>query len=195
MNEMTPIAFNDALPAAGAGHDDVLKALESLYQRAGNIHYGEDVTQLEHAVQCASLAYQANASDALIVAALLHDIGHLVGPPDWREKNQHDDIGASLLTPFFDEAVCQPIRLHAHAKRYLCAIESGYYDALSEASRHSLQYQGGIMTAEECHHFETSEHFEASIALRRWDDTGKCEQLSGWTFSDFMPFVTKVLNK
>lgn len=195
MNELTPIAFDDALPAADAEHDEVLQALASLYERAGDIHYGEDVTQLEHAVQCASLAYEADASNSLIVAALLHDIGHLVGPRDWREKNQHDAIGASLLEPFFDDAVCQPIRLHADAKRYLCAIEAGYYAALSEASRHSLQHQGGIMTAEECHRFEASEHFEASIALRRWDDTGKCEQLSGWAFHDFLPFVSKVLHR
>ncbi|WP_075881918.1 HD domain-containing protein [Vreelandella massiliensis] len=195
MNDITPLAFEDALPTADASQDDVVKALQSLYQRAGNIHYGEDVTQLEHAVQCASLARQSDASDELIVAALLHDIGHLVGPHDWRDKNQHDDIGAKLLENFFDDAICQPIRLHAQAKRYLCAIESGYYEALSEASKHSLTHQGGIMTKKECHHFAASQHFEAAVTLRRWDDVGKCEQLSGVAFHEFLPAIKRMLNR
>ncbi|CAM4199266.1 HD domain-containing protein [Vreelandella rituensis] len=195
MTDTTPLAFNDALPPVGVDKSDVMTALQSLYQRAGNMHYGEDVTQLEHAVQCASLAQQSGASSALIVAALLHDIGHLVGPRDWRERNKHDDVGAALLERFFDDAVCQPIRLHTVAKRYLCAIEPAYEASLSEASKHSLMHQGGVMTAEECRDFEASPHFDASVMLRRWDDVGKCTELSGVAFCEFMPTIRQVLDQ
>ncbi|WP_221930829.1 HD domain-containing protein [Telmatospirillum sp. J64-1] len=181
------------LPSPEAGVMAVVQALESLYAARGDVLYGESVTQKEHAVQCAALARRAGAGSELVAAALLHDIGHLAGPDDWRAANRHDADGADLLGVYFSARVCEPVRQHAEAKRYLCATREGYFETLSAASRHSLTYQGGVMTPEECRAFEALPHFEAAIHLRLWDDTGKDTDLSGLAFADFRPELIAAL--
>ena len=114
--------------------------LELLEKKGSDIQYGnEDVTQLEHALQCAELAEQNNKSDAFITAALLHDIGHLLyedkDPIHEGKDGVHEDLGADYLSKYFSEEVTLPIRAHVASKRYLAAIEDGYYVQLSEASK------------------------------------------------------------
>ena len=125
--------------------------LELLEKKGSDIQYGnEAVTQLEHALQCAELAEQHGKSDAFITAALLHDIGHLLyeddDPIHQGKDGVHEDLGADYLSKYFGEEVTLPIRAHVASKRYLAAVEDGYYDELSGASKISLKVQGGIFS-------------------------------------------------
>jgi [1-hydroxy-2-(trimethylamino)ethyl]phosphonate dioxygenase len=155
-----------------------------MFAVAGNAAYfGEDVSQTEHALQAAHLAVGANADDELIVAALLHDIGHLLcGLPENAAKHgiddAHEEIGAAWLEGHFVPAVTAPVRLHVAAKRYLCAVDSRYQAALSTASQLSLQLQGGPMAPHLVREFEQGPHFAAAVALRRWDDAAKVAGLA-----------------
>ncbi|MYA99480.1 HD domain-containing protein, partial [Candidatus Poribacteria bacterium] len=126
-------------------------ALFNYMEAEGQSFYDEVVTQLEHALQCAALAQQNDASLTLITGALLHDLGHIILDEHNADKAfldidlNHEEIGAEYLAPFFPEAVTTPIRLHVPAKRYLCATDASYHDGLSEASKRSLIVQGGVM--------------------------------------------------
>jgi gamma-butyrobetaine dioxygenase len=158
--------------------------LFSLFRVHGTgAYFGEAVTETEHALQCARLAEHADAGPELIAAALLHDVGHLLhglgeDVADRGIDAHHEDAGATWLAQHFGPAVVEPVRLHVDAKRYLAAVEPGYADALSPASRTSLQLQGGPMTAEEVRRFEAKPQFRSAIALRRWDDAAKVPGLA-----------------
>jgi phosphonate degradation associated HDIG domain protein len=154
------------------------RILAVLIDGGGDAYYGEPVTQLEHAVQTAALAEAAGASDALVVAALLHDVGHMLsdGPENVADQGvdaRHEDIGHRWLETHFGAAVTEPVRLHVAAKRYLCAVEPGYAEALSDASRQSLALQGGAMTPEAARAFAQLPWAAEAAALRRWDDAAK----------------------
>ena len=156
------------------GVDEIL----ALFRLRGHERYGERVTQLDHALQCAALADLDGASDSLIVAALLHDYGHLIDDRGHMaerdgEDGRHEEVGAKALAAWFDPAVTQPIALHVAAKRCLCLTEAGYLEALTAASRLSLELQGGPMTAAEAGAFMAMPHAEDALRLRRWDDWGK----------------------
>jgi phosphonate degradation associated HDIG domain protein len=141
-------------------------------------YYGEEVSQTEHALQTAHLAVSAGANDELIVAALLHDIGHMLrGLPENVARHgvddTHEEIGAAWLERHFGPAVSVPVRLHVPAKRYLCAVDPTYRAGLSSASQLSLQLQGGPMSSIEARRFEREARLKAAVALRRWDDGAK----------------------
>jgi len=167
--------------------DDVV----DLYAARGGLHYGEGVTQVEHAVQCAVLAEADGASPGLIVAALLHDIGHLVVNPDevadFSLDDRHEIVGAKALHALFGEAVSRPVALHVPAKRYLCCVEPGYFSALSSASQASLALQGGAFDRAAADAFERLPHWREAVALRRLDDRGKSDEAAHRAFADFVP--------
>ncbi len=152
-------------------------------EHRGQSFYDEVVTQLEHALQCAALAVQNNASNTQITSALLHDIGHFILDEHNADVSfldtdlNHEEIGAQYLEPFFTEAITTPIRLHVPAKRYLCTVDVSYYGGLSDASKRSLELQGGVMTDEECKKFEGIRHYQDALTLRRWDDQAKVKGL------------------
>ncbi len=154
--------------------DQVERVME-LFATRGTAQYGrEAVSQTEHALQAAGLAEAEGAAPALVAAALLHDIGHLLAKaraPD--EDDRHEEIGWGFLKSAFGPTVAEPVRLHVPAKRYLCAVEPGYFDILSPASVHSLELQGGRFTADEARSFESVAHADDAIRLRRWDDHAK----------------------
>ncbi len=141
-------------------------------------YFGERVTITEHCLQAAWFAQVEHAPEALIVAALLHDIGHLLeAVPDdlveWTTDAHHEEVGARWLSGRFGAQVSEPVRLHVPAKRYLCATDTSYFKQLSSASVHTLRLQGGPMTAEEAARFEGEPHYRAAVRVRRWDDQGK----------------------
>jgi phosphonate degradation associated HDIG domain protein len=152
-----------------------------LYARFGDEHYDEDVSQLEHARQTASLAEADGADDALVAAALLHDVGHLLEVaeghrrPDGRDLG-HEATGARFLAELFGTAVTRPIALHVRAKRYRCAVDPTYHDALSAGSRASLVRQGGPLRGDEVGAFERTAGFANAVRLRGWDEGGKVEE-------------------
>jgi gamma-butyrobetaine dioxygenase len=153
----------------------VVDALLARYARLGSQRYGgEAVSQLAHALQTAHLAEMAAASDGLIAAALLHDLGHLL-QHDLHEapSEDHAALGARHLAQWFPPELTEPIRLHAQAKRYLLATEPGYYERLSAASRHSLGWQGAALTELEQRRFLTQPFAREAVELRLWDDRAK----------------------
>ena len=162
---------------------DIIAEIEEVFERYRNIAYlGEGVTQLEHALQSAYEAEKARASDALITAALLHDIGHMVHelPMEdenyvgfWNQDDTHEVVGEKWLARGFPDAVTQPVRWHVLAKRYLVATDPDYEDILTAASAHVLELQGGPMSPEECAEFEGHKWARDAIAVRRWDDQAK----------------------
>lgn len=176
-------------------------ALFDFMERKGSSFYDESVTQLEHALQAALLARQSQAAPAQVVAALLHDIGHfLMNEHDeqsdfLKEDWSHEEVGAEQLTPFFDNSVIEPIRLHVPAKRYLCTVDSDYYDGLSRASKRSYELQGGKLTDGEKSEFESNTHYETAVLLRRWDDSAKISGLTTPPLSDFQLEVQACIQK
>lgn len=153
--------------------------LERLSTLGGGAYFGADVSETTHMLQTAAgVARQRPDETATIVAALLHDIGHLLHDlgEDVAERgidSRHEQIGADYLARWFGPEVSEPVRLHVAAKRYLCAIEPTYLAALSTGSTRSLTLQGGAMTEEEAQRFAASPHADAAVLLRRCDDAGK----------------------
>jgi phosphonate degradation associated HDIG domain protein len=154
---------------------DIVAHLMSLYEDLGTRRYGlEAMSQTSHAIQCAVCAERAQATPALVAAALLHDVGHLLQDDlDDRPKEDHARIGARWLSDWFGPAVTEPVRLHAEAKRYLVATQPGYRAGLSAASERSLHWQGGPMDAAEARAFVEGPWSADAIALRRWDEMAK----------------------
>lgn len=155
--------------------DEIFQPLE---QRGQAGYFGEPVSQLEHALQCADFATHEGASNELIAAALLHDVGHLLHEQGENIADQdidtaHEELGQSWLASHFEPAVTRPIALHVAAKRYLCATDNSYLVQLSPASLQSLRLQGGPMNAEEIARFESDKFAGDAVRLRRWDDLAK----------------------
>jgi phosphonate degradation associated HDIG domain protein len=141
---------------------------------------GDRVTQLEHALQTAARAEADCAPPALIAAALLHDLGHLLTDqgetPALRGiDDRHQCAALPFLGDLYGEAVLEAIRLHVDAKRYLCATDAGYYDALSPHSKRSLILQGGVYDAAQAAAFIGQPHADDAVRVRRWDDLAKIE--------------------
>lgn len=165
---------------------NIVDVLEHLYKERGAVRYEikgrGGVTQMQHALQCAALAVQAESADALVAAALLHDLGHLLHEQVVDEVDEEMGVGNDdlhqfkvlpFLRPYFGPAVLEPIRLHVDAKRYLCATEPGYRAALSTGSQRSLELQGGPFDAAAARAFIARPFAVDAVQLRRWDDGAK----------------------
>jgi [1-hydroxy-2-(trimethylamino)ethyl]phosphonate dioxygenase len=176
-----------------------VETILQMFAVAGNAAYfGEVVSQTEHALQSAHLARSAGANDELVVAALLHDVGHLLrGFPENAAAHgiddTHEDVGAAWLEQHFGLAVSVPVRLHVAAKRYLCAVDPSYLSGLSSASQLSLKLQGGPFTPAEARAFELQPHFEAAVKLRRWDDGAKVPGLDVPGLEAYRPALSHAL--
>lgn len=170
-------------------------ALFELMRLRGQSFYDESVTQLAHALQAACLARNHGASAEQITAALLHDIGHFLLDEHAEQSEflaedwHHEAVGAESLDPFFSAPVTEPIRLHVPAKRYLCTIDSAYFDGLSQASKRSFELQGGAMTDIEVTEFEDNVFYKTAVLLRRWDDGAK---VKGLTVPDLEAYRSEV---
>ena len=157
---------------------DIISEIFDLFARFGSERYGEDVSLERHMLQSAALAQSLGAPRSIVVAALLHDIGHLLHAGGDALASQgrdmeHEALGAAWLSRGFDRDVTAPIALHVSAKRYLCAVEPDYFERLSQASRLSLIAQGGVMGEGEAAAFAREPAFEAALMVRRCDDRGK----------------------
>lgn len=156
--------------------------VQLLGSRATTWYGQEAVSQLDHALQCAHLAEQANEASETVVAALLHDLGHMLtaertAVPDQDALPAKDDLHQYVALPFlrklFPDAVLEPIKLHVDAKRYLCAVDAQYWDSLSPASKHSLELQGGRFDEAQVRAFEALPFYAEAVRLRRYDDLAK----------------------
>jgi phosphonate degradation associated HDIG domain protein len=157
----------------------VIDQIFAMFERKGDeAYFGEAVSQKEHALQAAWEAEQEGAPPALVAAALLHDIGHLVHGmvEDIAEQGvdaRHEDAGEAWLARHFPPGVTEPVKLHVAAKRYLCQTEPQYLCQLSPASIQSLALQGGPFTDREVQEFERNRYYREAIRLRQWDDRAK----------------------
>lgn len=172
-----------------------LNDISHLLSTRGVNQYGsEAVSQLDHALQCAQWAEKAGETPATVVAALLHDLGHLLAPGG--DTAVQDDLHQYVAIPFlrglFPDAVLEPIRLHVDAKRYLCAMEPGYWESLSPASQHSLALQGGAYISQEAVHFAAQPFAQEAIRLRRYDDHAKVPGLTTPGLAHYLELLDRV---
>ncbi|MBR8828155.1 MAG: HD domain-containing protein [Gomphosphaeria aponina SAG 52.96 = DSM 107014] len=172
---------------------------EMLAHKGEQQYGGEGVTQLEHALQCAMLAEKAQANPALITACLFHDLGHLMhnlGENIAADgiDDRHEYRGLEILSKLFLPQVTEPIRLHVEAKRYLCAVNTKYYETLSSASKKSLELQGGVFTLKQAEQFQQSPYASDAIKLRIWDEQAKIPHLTTPSLYYFQPVILTCLN-
>lgn len=178
--------------------EDGLARIAALFDTLGQRSYsGEPVTQLEHALQSAALAQAEGATEALVAAALLHDLGHMVNdlgetPSERGVDDLHQFHGAHFLKPWFGPEVLEPIRLHVPAKRYLCATRAGYLEALSPDSQRSLVLQGGVYDKAEAEAFIGKPFAADAVRLRLWDDAAKVAGLPTPSFASHVPMLERV---
>ena len=181
---------------------DLAEIARLFAERGGVAYAGEPVSQLEHALQCAWLAQRADAGDALVTAALLHDLGHLLiaehqtlsrSPTQLGIDDRHQFIALPLLRGAFDAEVREPIRLHVDAKRYLCATRPDYVSKLSADSVRSLALQGGVMDAEAAQRFAALRWAEDAVRLRLWDEEAKVAGLQTPPLAHFLQVAARVM--
>jgi phosphonate degradation associated HDIG domain protein len=174
--------------------DEILALFE---RRGAGAYFGESVSMTEHALQAAYFAQGAAAPPGLIVAALLHDIGHLVEEvpddlADWTADAHHEEIGGHWLAKRFRPEVSEPVRLHVPAKRYLLATDAKYFAKLSPASVITLKLQGGPMTAYEVAKFETERFYREAVRVRQWDDQGKVAGLKTPSLGSYRALIEEL---
>ncbi|MGZ8260955.1 MAG: phosphonate degradation HD-domain oxygenase [Caldimonas sp.] len=169
-----------------------LADIEQLFTRHGSAQYsGEPVTQIEHALQTAHFAEQSDAGDTLVTACLLHDLGHLLNPQgDTPTLRGIDDTHQYYALPFlrglFPDSVLDAIKLHVDAKRYLCHVDPGYHDRLSDDSKRSLALQGGVFDAAAAADFLAQPAARDAVMLRQWDDLAKQADLATPSLAHFL---------
>ncbi|MGL6245628.1 phosphonate degradation HD-domain oxygenase [Pseudomonas sp.] len=162
-----------------ARHEQVIAEVFGLYERFGDSDYiGEPVSQIEHMSQAAELAMAEGFDDEVVLAAFFHDIGHICAESAENMGGfgvvSHERLGADYLRRAgFSERLARLVEYHVQAKRYLTLKEPGYYERLSEASRRTLEYQGGVMTPAEAEAFEQDPLCEVSLRMRQWDELAK----------------------
>lgn len=180
--------------------ETIVPFLAEIFRRRGAEEYlGEPVTIAEHMLQGAKLAEDDGAEDALVAAALLHDIGHFTSEfgtysPDDIEDKHHDEAGAEVLAPFFPLVVTECVRLHVAAKRYLCATDPSYFGKLSSASVHTLSLQGGPMSDAEVAAFRKNPFHDEAVRVRIWDEGGKVPGMKTKPFRDYEPLLQRVVD-
>ena len=172
----------------------VEQVLDVLGSGGGTAYFGEPVTVLEHSLQAAHIIHASGGASALVVAALLHDLGHLLHTEgeDAAQRGldtRHEELGVTALCGHLPPAVLDPIRMHVAAKRYLCFAHPEYLAELSPASVESLALQGGPMNADEAQTWIASPHARDALRLRRADDEAKIAGLEVPPLESYRPLV------
>ena len=173
----------------------VYEEIAHIYSERATLRYGlEDISQLQHALQSAALAEATGEAPALILAALLHDVGHMIhklgeNPAEEGIDDRHEILGAKWLAKRLPAAVAEPVRMHVEAKRYLCATEPGYMDKLAPDSVLSLELQGGPMSADEAAAFHTKDYADEAIRLRRYDEEAKDPEMETPPLEHFLNYL------
>ena len=159
--------------------DPLRQELLEIFVGRATRRYGlSEINQLQHALQSAALAEADGASPATVLAALLHDVGHMIhdlgeDPASRGVDDVHEALGADWLVERFGPEVSEPVRLHVTAKRYLCTVEADYFGKLAPDSVRSLELQGGLMSPDEVEAFRANPHHAEAVRLRRYDEEAK----------------------
>ena len=175
----------------------VIEKIISNFTNNKSLYIGEKVTMSEQMIQAAMLAEKAKCNDDLVCSCLLHDYGHFIlEKPDELVKlkvdGEHENIAYEYLKSFFKKEIVEPIKYHVLAKRYL-ARDKKYYNELSEASKISLNLQGGVLNDEESNKFKTKEYFRSSILLRKFDEEAKRTDIKMKSIHDYQKLLTSKL--
>lgn len=179
--------------------NDIRSEIQAIYEQRATKQYGlSAVNQQQHALQSAAMAERQGEPASMIVAALVHDIGHMVhdlgeDPASVGVDDLHEELGAHWLGSRFGADVTEPVRLHVPAKRYLCAVDPTYFGQLSPDSVRSLALQGGPMTPEEVREFEKHPFAQSAVRLRRLDEAAKDPSAVTPPVAHFMKYVDEVL--
>ncbi len=178
----------------------VEKIIDLFVEKGSQMYGSEAVTQLEHALQCATLAYESSQSNEMITACLLHDLGHLIHDLDEDANvrgidDLHEYRALPMLQELFNPAVTEPIRLHVAAKRYLCAVNPDYWRKLSNASKRSLEFQGGVFSLEAASGFIRQPYAQYAVQLRMYDEEAKIPNKSTPSLSHFTEYMNACLKK
>ena len=197
---------------------EIVSKILALYSKWGASDYiGESITQTEHALQCAHLAihdarlneYDDFTWKCVVVAALLHDIGHLIGMEQGDMEMRggigvfnntslgivgHEGIGSAYLKDCgLPRLVYELVESHVMTKRYLCTTREGYYDKLSDASKETMRLQGGLMNDDELEAFRKKDMSELMIYIREYDDGGKNVNISGKKMDDYIEYINNLI--
>ena len=179
---------------------NIVAFLGDIFDRRGGEEYlGEPVTMAQHMLQGATFAEQGGLDEEIIVGALLHDVGHFTSefgtyhPTDTKDRH-HENAGAEVLAPFFPSVITDCVKYHVAAKRYLCATKPDYFARLSAASVHTLELQGGPMSAEEVTAFESNPNLKKIIQVRYLDEAGKVADMETPDYWHFAPMVQRVVD-
>jgi [1-hydroxy-2-(trimethylamino)ethyl]phosphonate dioxygenase len=182
-------------------HGNIVAFIGDIFDRCGDEEYlGEPVTMEQHMLQGATIAERNGLPDDIVVGALLHDIGHFTSEfgtfsmSDTKDRF-HEEAGAQVLTRFFPSVIVDCVRYHVAAKRYLCATRPEYFSRLSEASIHSLNLQGGPMSAEEVQDFEQNPNLEKIVQVRYLDEAGKDPDMVTPDYWHFAPMVQRIVDQ
>jgi [1-hydroxy-2-(trimethylamino)ethyl]phosphonate dioxygenase len=180
--------------------ETIVAFIGDIFERRGGEEYlGEPVTMAEHMMQGAHLAEQQGEEEVIIVATLLHDIGHFTSEfgafsMDDTHDKRHEEAGAQVLEHFFPSLVVDCVRHHVAAKRYICATDPNYFAQLSAASIHSLKLQGGPMDAAEIARFERNPNIKEIVRVRHLDDAGKIAGMITPGFAHYAPMLQRVVD-
>lgn len=181
--------------------NNIVAFIGDIFERCGDEEYlGEPVTMEQHMLQGATIAEKNGLPEDIIVGALLHDIGHFTSEfgtfsMDDTEDRFHEEAGAAVLSRFFPSVIVDCVRYHVAAKRYLCATRPEYFSRLSEASIHSLNLQGGPMSAAEVAEFEQNPNLEKIVQVRYLDEAGKDPDMETPDFWHFAPMVQRIVDQ
>jgi phosphonate degradation associated HDIG domain protein len=175
--------------------DALRQELLDIFVGRATRRYGlSEINQLQHALQCAAHAEADGAPPATVLAALLHDVGHMIhalgdNPAGRGIDDVHEQLGADWLAERFGPEVSEPVRLHVAAKRYLCTVESDYFGKLAPDSVRSLKLQGGLMSAEELEAFRGHPQHEEAVRVRRFDELAKDPRASTPDFDHYLRHI------
>ena len=175
----------------------IIKKILRNYKTNKSLYIGEKITITEHMIQSAMLAEKNNCSSSLICASLLHDYGHFIlDDPDElvnkKEDGKHEYVAYLYLKKYFKKSVVEPIKIHVKAKRYLSRNKK-YYNILSNASKISLNLQGGVMNDIEAEKFEGEKYFDDAIKLRKFDEAAKKKNLKMKDINDYKNLLSSNL--
>jgi predicted HD phosphohydrolase len=168
---------------------DDIEALLGSAAAGQPVEEGAAYSHLDHALQTAALLQTEGADDDLVVAGLVHDIGHLL--PGIGDA-AHAEAGAAGVRGVLGDRVSGLVGAHVAAKRYLVTVGGTYGGGLSPGSVTSLSLQGGPMTSDERADFESSPEWAEAVALRRADDRGKVDGLEVDGLEAWMIVVRRV---
>jgi predicted HD phosphohydrolase len=180
--------------------DETIDQVLSLFEQKGDEHYGEAINQRRHGLEAATVAEERGAGDVLVVAALLHDIGHFLSDLDEGPRHDmtvdddhHEAVGARWIAPRFGPRAAQAVALHVIAKRYRCTVDPAYYETLSQTSKETLEAQGGLLTPDEVTRFEQHPGFDGALLVRDCDELAKNADMVTPELDHFVPAMRRVI--